>query len=46
VIYGHGSDGWTAVDASKSAAKAGFKNVSWMRGGWVEWTKAGLPVEK
>ena len=46
VIYGHGSDGWTAVDATKSAAKAGFKQVHWMRGGWVEWTKAGLPVEK
>jgi rhodanese-related sulfurtransferase len=46
LIYGHGSDGWTAVDATKSAVKAGFKQVYWMSGGWAEWTKAGLPVEK
>jgi rhodanese-related sulfurtransferase len=46
VIYGHGSDGWTAVEAVKGAVKHGYKQVNWMRGGFAEWTKAGLPVEK
>lgn len=46
VIYGHGSDGWSAVDAVKTAVAAGFKNVHWMRGGWKEWSAAGLPTEE
>ncbi len=46
LIYGHGSDGWSAVDAVKTAVAAGFRNVHWMRGGWVEWSGAGLPVEQ
>lgn len=46
IIYGHGSDGWSAVSAVKSAVGAGFTGVHWLRGGWVEWSKAGLPVEQ
>lgn len=46
IIYGHGSDGWSAVSAVKSAVAAGFTGVHWLRGGWVEWSKAGLPVEQ
>lgn len=46
LIYGHGSDGWSAVAAVNSAVKAGYSNVLWLRGGFVEWTKSGLPVEQ
>lgn len=46
LIYGHGSDGWSAVDAVKTAVAAGYRNVHWLRGGWVEWSGAGLPVEQ
>jgi rhodanese-related sulfurtransferase len=46
VIYGHGTDGWSSVEAVKSAVKAGFKNVNWMRGGFSEWSKNGLPLEQ
>jgi rhodanese-related sulfurtransferase len=45
VIYGHGSDGWSSVDAVKAAVAGGYKNVHWMRSGWAEWSKAGMPVE-
>lgn len=44
VIHGHGSDGWSAVDAVNSAVKAGFTNVLWMRGGFKEWSDKGLPL--
>jgi len=46
IIHGHGSDGWTAVAAAKSAAAAGFKNVNWLRAGWAEWQSKGFPVEQ
>lgn len=46
LIYGHGTDGWSAVDAAKAATEAGYKNVKWLRGGWSEWSKAGLPSEQ
>lgn len=44
VIHGHGSDGWSAVDAVNTAVRAGFTNVLWMRGGFKEWTDKGLPL--
>lgn len=46
IVYGHGTDGWSAVAAVNSAVKAGFTNVLWMRGGYTEWAQAGLPVEQ
>jgi rhodanese-related sulfurtransferase len=46
LIYGHGSDGWSAVEAVRTAVGAGYRNVHWMRGGWVEWSAAGLPSEQ
>lgn len=46
VVYGHGSDGRSAVDAVATAVAAGYRNVVWMRGGWTEWSAAGLPVEQ
>lgn len=41
VIHGHGSDGWSAVAAVKSAVDAGYTNVHWFRGGIREWTEKG-----
>ena len=46
VVYGHGTDGWSAVAAVNSAVKAGFTNVLWLRGGYTEWAAAGMPVEQ
>lgn len=44
VIHGHGTDGWSAVDAVNTAVKAGFTNVLWLRGGFKEWSDKGLPL--
>lgn len=44
VVHGHGTDGWSAVDAVNTAVKAGFTNVLWLRGGFKEWSDKGLPV--
>jgi 3-mercaptopyruvate sulfurtransferase SseA len=46
VIYGHGSDGWSAVYAVRSAVAAGHTNVHWMRSGWAAWTEQKLPVAR
>lgn len=45
LIYGHGSDGWTAVHAARAAVAAGFTKIYWLRGGWVEWTSKNMPTE-
>ncbi len=44
VVHGHGTDGWSAVDAVNTAVKAGFTNVLWLRGGFQEWSAKGLPT--
>lgn len=46
VIYGHGSDGWSAVAAVKAAVEAGYTNVHWMRTGWTAWTNEKMPTEQ
>jgi rhodanese-related sulfurtransferase len=46
VIYGHGSDGWSAVTAVKAAVGAGYINVHWMRTGWAAWSAEKLPTEQ
>lgn len=46
VIYGHGADGWSALDAVRSAVKAGYTNVHWLRGGMTEWSQAGFATEQ
>lgn len=46
IIYGHGSDGWSSVSAVRGAVKAGYVNVNWLRGGFQEWSKAGLVTEQ
>lgn len=45
IIHGHGTDGWSAVYAVKSAVAAGYKNINWLRSGWAEWSASGFPVE-
>jgi rhodanese-related sulfurtransferase len=46
LIYGHGTDGWSAVLAVKNAAAAGYTNVNWMREGWKAWSEEKLPTEQ
>ena len=46
VIYGHGSDGWSAVHAARSAVAAGYSNVLWLRTGWTSWSEQKMPVEQ
>ena len=46
VIHGHGTDGWSAVNAVNSAVAAGYKDVRWMRAGWADWSAKKFPVEQ
>jgi rhodanese-related sulfurtransferase len=45
VFHGHGTDGWKGYKASIAAAKAGYRNVYFFRGGFAEWTARGFPTE-
>ena len=45
VFYSDGPKGWKSYKASVLAAKAGHKNVKWMRAGIAGWKKSGLPFE-
>lgn len=45
VVYGHGPTGWKAYKAAVKAAKTGYKNVLWFRGGLEDWEKKGFPKE-
>lgn len=44
VIYGHGTDGWSAVLAVETAVKQGYTAVLWMREGFKGWQAAKLPI--
>jgi rhodanese-related sulfurtransferase len=46
VFYSDGPTGWKSYKASVIAAKAGYKNVLYMRGGFAEWTEKKFPVER
>lgn len=46
VIYSDGVKGWKSYKAAMIVAKAGYKNVLWMRNGFAEWESKGHPVEK
>ena len=46
VIYGHGTDGWSAVHAVRSAVAAGYSNVNWMRTGYASWVDQKMSVEQ
>ena len=45
IFHGHGTDGWKGYKAARAAVKAGYKNVSFFRGGFAEWIAKGLPTE-
>jgi rhodanese-related sulfurtransferase len=45
IFHGHGTDGWKGYKASIAAAKAGYGNVYFFRGGFAEWIAKGLPTE-
>lgn len=45
VIHSDGPSGWKSYKATVLAAKAGYRNVLWMRDGYAGWTAKGLPVE-
>lgn len=46
VIYSDGPTGWKSYKAAVLAVKAGYRNVSYMRGGMSEWEAAGNPIER
>jgi len=41
----NGAECWKSYKASLVAIKAGHKQVYWFRGGFPEWSLAGLPTE-
>ena len=41
----NGAGCWKSYKAAAVAAKAGYKNVYWFRGGLPEWKENGLPIE-
>jgi rhodanese-related sulfurtransferase len=45
VFYSDGPKGWKSYKAAVLAAKAGYKNVKWMRAGSAGWKERGLPFE-
>ena len=40
----NGAECWKSYKASQQAAKAGYKQVYWFRGGFPEWNMAGMPT--
>jgi rhodanese-related sulfurtransferase len=40
----NGAECWKSYKACQQAAKAGYKQVYWFRGGFPEWSLAGLPT--
>ena len=46
VFYSDGPTGWKSYKAAVLAVKEGYKNVSYFRGGYTDWTGKNLPVER
>jgi len=44
IIYCNGPKCGRSVETAKNAVKWGYTKVYWFRGGWADWTAAGLPV--
>jgi thiosulfate/3-mercaptopyruvate sulfurtransferase len=44
ILYCYGRDCVRSREAGTRAARLGFRNILWFRGGIVEWQKAGLPI--
>ncbi len=45
LFHSDGPNGWKSYYASKAAVEAGYKNVMWMREGFLIWVEKGYPVE-
>lgn len=45
IFYCNAGECWKSYKASKTAVKAGYTKVYWLRGGIPEWKNNGLPVE-
>jgi rhodanese-related sulfurtransferase len=45
IFYCNAGECWKSYKSSKTAVKAGSKNVYWLRGGIPEWKAKGFPVE-
>jgi rhodanese-related sulfurtransferase len=45
VFHSHGPDGWKSYKAAVAAARAGYRNVHWFRGGFAEWVAKGFATE-
>lgn len=45
IFYCNAGECWKSYKASRSALKAGYSRVYWLRGGIPEWKEMGLPVE-
>ncbi len=46
LFHSDGPNGWKSYLASKAAAKAGYRNVMWMREGFAVWKEKGYPVKR
>ena len=46
LFYCNGTKCGRSVKTAMMAVQEGYKHVYWFRGGWEEWSKEGLPVEK
>jgi rhodanese-related sulfurtransferase len=46
LFYCNGTKCGRSVKTATMAVQEGYKKVHWFRGGWEEWAKEGLPVEK
>lgn len=45
VLFCNAGECWKSYKASVVAAKAGYSNLHWLRGGMPEWTSKGLPTQ-
>lgn len=45
IFYCNAGECWKSYKSSKTALKAGYTKVYWLRGGIPEWKDNGLPVE-
>lgn len=45
ILYCNAGECWKSYKAAKTAVKAGYTKVYWLRGGLPEWKAKGFPVE-
>lgn len=45
IFYCESAKGWESYNASKTAQKAGYKNIMWLREGYKGWIEKGYPSD-